>query len=555
LLKSNELNAFDIFINNKKVEFDGGKNNQWNKVDISNLTINGNNKIQVSQIKYSEKNQLEVKIPYPKIIDNIKENEDNDNFKLIDQIINAEIKNGFTSAELAVVKDGQLIKNSAYGKVNSYSKEGRRITNAPAVTTNTLYDLASNTKMYATNYALEKLVSEKKISVTQKVQEIFPNFKDQPEDKIKGKNNLTIKEILEHQAGFPADPQYHNNKYDTENETNSTSNMNKLYTQDRDRILEKIIQTPLEYQPGTQTQYSDVDYILLGLIIEKITGERLDTYMKENYYMPLGLNHITFNPLQNGFKKDQIAATELNGNTRDGSIVFNNIRKDTLQGEVHDEKAYYVMGGVSGHAGLFSNAKDLAVLAQVTLNHGGYGTHKFFDETTLDQFIKPKDSDDSYGLGWRRKGSTYSWAFSPLSDTSTVGHTGWTGTLTVIDPVNNVSIVLLTNSKNSPVLDKEKDPNDFVGNHYLTSGYGLISTLVADSFKNSNKLSNDSKLIDMVISKFNLIQTDEKYQTDPDKASLKALVQVIEQREKGSDEITSFLKSNAGKKIVSFVNE
>lgn len=146
------------------------------------------------------------------------------------------------------------------------------------------------------------------------------------------------------------------------------------------------------------------------------------------------------------------------------------------------------MNGISGHAGLFSNASDLAVLTQITLNRGGYEENKFFDEDTMEEFIKPKDGDPSYGLGWRRKGSSqYSWAFSPIADSSTIGHTGWVGTLTVIDPVNNISIVLLTNTKNSPVLNKDENPNDFVGNHFLTGGYGLISTLSFDSIDNSNK--------------------------------------------------------------------
>ncbi|MFC0232883.1 penicillin binding protein PBP4B [Vagococcus entomophilus] len=555
-IKSNEMKAFDIFVNGKKIKVEKQQDNDWYQVNIGKLTINGDNKIQVSQVKEGHQAKLEIKIPYPELVDATKKNKKNDSLNLIDQIIQAEIKNGFTSAELVITKDGKMVKHSAYGQVNSYTQDGKRIESSATVTNNTLYDLASNTKMYATNYALEKLVSEGKIDVNQKVQTIFPEFKDQADDKIKGKNNLTIKEILQHQAGFPADPQYHNNNYDPTSKNLSTPNANQLYTQKREEVLDKIIQTPLEYQPGTNTQYSDVDYMLLGFIIEKVTGERLDTYMEKNYYAPLNLQHITFNPLQNGFKKDQIAATELNGNTRDGYIHFNNIRTHTIQGQVHDEKAYYTMGGISGHAGLFSNAKDLAIMTQITLNRGGYGAHKFFDETTMNDFIKPKDGNESYGLGWRRKGTTlYSWAFSPLADTSTVGHTGWVGTLTVIDPVNHVSIVLLTNSKNSPVLDKEQNPNDFVGNHYLTSGYGMVATLAFDSFENSNQTANDSKLIDMVTSKYNLIKEEKDYQTKPDKASLKALVQVLEQRKADSSEITSFLNSKKGQAVIEFTNQ
>ncbi|WP_192987174.1 penicillin binding protein PBP4B [Carnobacterium mobile] len=556
LLKSENIANFKVFINGNEVKMDNANNSVWNSIDISEITINGNNKVQVSKVKGDSEDTLEVKIPYPTLIDATSEYKENDNFKFIDQIVNAEIKNGFTSAQLVITKNGKIIKQSAYGNINSYNQDGSPIEDGRPVTNDTLYDLASNTKMYATNYAIQKLVSEGNLNVDQKVREIFPSFRDKENDKIKGKDELTIKEILQHQAGFPADPQYHNNNYDSSADDLSTPNANKVYTQDRDEMLQMVIDTPLEYAPGTETKYSDVDYILLGFIVEKVSGKHLDEYMQENYYSPLGLKHVTFNPLENGFKKDEIAATELNGNTRDGIIDFRNIRKNTIQGEVHDEKAFYSMNGISGHAGLFSNASDLAVLTQITLNRGGYEENKFFDEDTMEEFIKPKDGDPSYGLGWRRKGSSqYSWAFSPIADSSTIGHTGWVGTLTVIDPVNNISIVLLTNTKNSPVLNKDENPNDFVGNHFLTGGYGLISTLSFDSIDNSNKNANDSKLVDIIVSKYDLIQAKEAYQTDSDKAALHALADVVNERKDGSSVVEGFLKSEKWKTIEEFLRK
>lgn len=292
--------------------------------------------------------------------------------------------------------------------------------------------------------------------------------------------------------------------------------------------------------------------MLLGFIVERVSGQRLDEFMRDTYFEPLQLEHVTFNPLDNGFAKDDCAATELNGNTRDGAISFDNIRTDTIQGEVHDEKAFYAMGGISGHAGLFANARDLAVLAQIVMNRGGYGHLRFFDGDTADQFIKPKDSNPSYGLGWRRKGqSAYSWAFSPLSNPATVGHTGWTGTLTVIDPVQHISIVLLTNAKNSPVLDNEANPNDFVGNHFLTSGYGLPATIAFD-IEGSNTSCNAAKIVDLVRAKANLIASNEDYQTDPDRGELRALMQVAENR-KDDKAISAFMNSStwkAAKKLI-----
>lgn len=554
-VKSSEPQSFALFVNGHQVPTDKLDGSSWNQIDISDVTVNGDNRLQVSTVKETQAT-FEVKIGYPTLIDGTKDYADNDNFKLIDQIINAEIANGFTSAQLVVTRYGKIIKKTNYGNVNSYNKDGSRIKDGKAVDDNTLYDLASNTKMYATNLAIEKLVTDGQLDVSKKVQEYIPDFKDQEGDKILGKNDLTVREILEHQAGFPPDPQYHNRNYNPEKPDDPQPNANqKLYSQNRDEILQKIIETPLQYVPGTKTAYSDVDYMLLGFIIEKITNKRLDQYVKEALYEPLGLKNVTFNPLDNGFKADGIAATELNGNTRDGLITFDNMRTDTIQGTVHDEKAYYAMGGISGHAGLFANASDLAVLVQTVMNRGGYGNTMLFSEDVHDQFIKPKDTNVTYGLGWRRKGHIgYQWAFSPIANAETVGHTGWTGTLTVIDVYNNTSLVLLTNTKNSPVIDNKVNPNDFVGNHFLTGGYSVVSTLAFDGLDDANAEGNNAKLMDMVIAKYKLIQAEADYQTDPDKASLKALLEVCDQR-KDSKVIKDFQASDLYKTISEFVGK
>ena len=490
-VKSSEPQSFALFVNDHQVPTDKLDGSSWNQIDISDVTVNGDNRLPVSTVKETQAT-FEVKIGYPTLIDGTKNYADNDNFKLIDQIINAEIANGFTSAQLVVTRYGKIIKKTNYGNVNSYNKDGSRIKDGKAVDDNTLYDLASNTKMYATNLAIEKLVTDGKLDVSKKVQEYIPDFKDQEGDKILGKNELTVREILEHQAGFPPDPQYHNRNYNPEKPDDPQPNANqKLYSQNRDEILQKIIETPLQYVPGTKTAYSDVDYMLLGFIIEKITNKRLDQYVKEALYKPLGLKNVTFNPLDNGFKADGIAATELNGNTRDGLITFDNMRTDTIQGTVHDEKAYYAMGGISGHAGLFANASDLAVLVQTVMNRGGY---------------------------------------------------------------NNTSLVLLTNTKNSPVIDNKVNPNDFVGNHFLTGGYGVVSTLAFDGLDDANAEGNNAKLMDMVIAKYKLIQAEADYQTDPDKASLKALLEVCDQR-KDSKVIKDFQASDLYKTISQFVGK
>ena len=544
LIRSDSPRDFALYVNGVSVSLSTVATSTWSTVDISEATLTGDNRLQVSAIKDSDAT-FEVKIPYPTLIDALDEGKGNANFDLIDQIIDAEIANGYTSAQVIVVSAGKVIKQSAYGIVNSYNTDGSRIASGTAVTNDTLYDLASITKMFATNFAVQKLVSEGKLDPSNKVSQYITGFVDGPNDAIKGKTNLTLREILEHQAGFPADPQYPDDEYDPANPDVRLPNTNPLYTQDRSEVLQKIIETPLDYAPGTKTRYSDVDYMLLGFIVETVTGKRLDAYVKENVYAPLGLTHITFNPLQNGFSKDDCAAEELNGNTRDGTVTFNNVRAATVQGEVHDEKAFYCMEGVSGHAGLFSNAHDLATLAQVMLNRGGYGNIRLFDEATVDQFVKPKDTDASYGLGWRRKDvSTYAWVFSPISDTSTFGHTGWVGCDIAIDPVHNTIVATLSNKKNTRVLDPVHNPDDFIGDHYLTANYGMVSTLALDALANASVEACDSKLVDMVRAKYAYMQSSAANQTTPDKAVLQALVDVTNKRKSGSNIIGDFTKSD-----------
>ncbi len=558
---SNNAKNFELYINGKNVSLKNISSNKWVKIDISKFTKNGNNALQISPKKgVRASDKFDIKLPYPTLVDKTKEYRNNDTFKTMDALINSEIKNGFPSAELVVVHNGQIIKRSAYGRVNAYFQNGKRRVNAPKVTDTTMYDLASNTKMWATNMAIQKLVSEKKLNIDAKVSSIFPDFKDNANDKIKGKTDLTVRDILMHQAGFPADPQYHNNNYNPDKPNERKKNANPVYTQNRDEVLKKIIATPLQYAPGTKTIYSDVDYMLLGLIIEKVTGQREDNYVENNIYKPLGLHHLMYNPLDKGVSKNKIAATELNGNTRDGQIDFNNIRHYTLQGQVHDEKAYYTMHGVSGHAGLFGDASDLAVLAQTVINRGGYGNHRIFDEDTLDEFIKPKSTNYSYGLGWRREASTtyssnYGWAFSGLSDASTIGHTGWTGTLTVVDPHDNTAVILLTNERNTPILKPETTAtaNDFAGGHYLLSKYGDIASLAFAAINKDNSSANNAKLISLTMQRFNEIQKNKDDQTNADKADLCGIYDALKMRSKKHNSVARFLATTKGKQITAYV--
>lgn len=387
--------------------------------------------------------------------------------KVVDECITTEISRGFPGAVLVIIKDGKIIKDSAYGFAKRY--DGHSELSQPIkMKTTTIFDLASNTKMFSTNFAMQQLVSQGKVDLKQSVQYYLPAFKDRDNDEIKGKAKITVTDLLQHTAGLPSSIHYHDPK-----------KAGVLYSQDRELTKKMVIATPLKHPPHTAQIYSDIDYMLLGMIIEEVTGVSLDDYVEKEIYKPLGLSHTKYNPLQKGESQNVIAATELFGNTRDGAISFPHIRKHTLQGEVHDEKAFYSMAGVSGHAGLFSTGREMAVLLQVMLNGGGYGNIELFNQSTINQFTTPSSPDSSFALGWRINSDDHMHQFFSESAPSTaIGHTGWTGTMTVIDKENQLGICLLTNKRHSHVINPYKNPNVFAGDQSVISNYGKVIDLI-----------------------------------------------------------------------------
>ncbi len=516
----------EIFVNGAAVSLGGGLQSGAVKVDISGVTRNGANTIQVVNVK-PDTASINVKIPYPVIIQGKPEDVGMSSQKLemLDLLIRKEVEYGFPGGQLVIVKDGRMVKNTSYGYLNAYNRDGSRMAEPVKATVDTMYDLASNTKMYATNLALEKLVDEGRLDINQKITEFFPNFRDPRGAKIKGKAELRVSDLLHHEAGFTAGPKFYREDMDVDDQV--ADGVNQVYSLDKETTKTAILERlPLEYTPHSKTLYSDVDYMLLGFIVEHITGMPLDQYVRENIYRPMGLGRITFNPLLNGFAREDCAATELNGNSRDGINPFTVNRDYTIQGEVHDEKAFYSMGGVSGHAGLFANGASLAAVCQVMMN-GGYGENRFFSRDVIEQFTKPKDSDSSYGLGWRRNGGeSYEWAFGEQADLDVIGHTGWTGTLTVIDPDQNLIIVWLTNAKNSPVIDPVSDKNTFVGDMFLSKTYGTIPTLVYESMNGSGTGSMDALLAQLVADKANIMASQPKLQNYASNQDLCALADV-----------------------------
>ena len=465
IIDNNDALSADIYINGQKINIrermEIGERYQYS---LKRRTINGVNTLKVDNI-FPEGASLNIIIPFPELEFNSKKQDKR--FINVDKQINADIEQGFPGAALMVIKDGKVIKSTAYGYAQKYGDGGELLASPVPMTTNTIFDIASNTKMFATNFALMKLVSEGRLDTNKPLSYYLPDYSGS------GRETRRVKDLLTHSAGYGPQVRF----FDKNNKLGRA-----FYSQNSDKTKQLIL-TKVPFSMGRNTKhiYSDTDFMLLGMLIERITGKSLDQYCEFDIYQPLDLHNTLFNPLTKGKSKKQIAATEIHGTTRGGRVDFDNVRRYVLQGEVHDEKAFHSFSGVAGHAGVFSTTSDIAVLMQTLLNRGGYGSTQVFDQSVLDQFIKPADTDGSYGLGWRRNNNgALKWHFGPYASPSAYGHTGWTGTVTVIDPEHDLAIVLLTNARHS-LVEGDETHYTFKGKAFETGKYGSIISLVYEA--------------------------------------------------------------------------
>ncbi len=305
----------------------------------------------------------------------------------------------FPGASLVVGYKGSIVLDDGAGRLEYSDK-------SPKVTENTIYDLASVSKAVGTTTAAMMLVESGRLLLDARVQDYLPEFKGTNKDRVR------VRDLLAHSAGLPAFlPLYKENKG---------------YRQ----MLKAIYDTPLTYEPGTRTEYSDLGMILLGEIISRAVGQPLNRFLAGRLFGPLGMKSTFYNPPKSLLSR--IAPTENDP-----------WRGRTIRGEVHDENAY-AMGGVAGHAGLFSSTHDLALFAQMMLNGGIYDHRRYLNPNVIQRFTAAAaGNESSRALGWG-KPSPSNWTgkvFSP----SAFGHTGFTGTSIWIDPERQMFIVLLTN--------------------------------------------------------------------------------------------------------------
>ena len=272
----------------------------------------------------------------------------------------------------------------------------------------TIFDLASLTKPIATATSIMILLEKGEIRLDDRVTLFIPEFGK------RGKEDVTLRHLLTHTSGLP-----------------SGKSLFEEYSTYKDIVLE-VCNIPLENAPGTKYVYSDLGYIILGEIVRRVGGKSLDKFAMENIFQPLGMEDTMFNPPEK--LRPECAATE-----------YCKWRKRIVVGEVHDENAY-AMGGVSGHAGLFSTAKDLAIFGQMMLNRGEYNGARVLNPSTVESMTKNQISDigGDEGLGWFTKSKEFSSGGDLISENS-YGHTGFTGTSIWIDPDEELIIILLTN--------------------------------------------------------------------------------------------------------------
>lgn len=552
-IRANNIESFNLYLNGFPI--DTSKICKMGKVriDVSNDLKNGRNILALSQIKYigetSENSYIRVRIAYPTLIKGKFEGVNDEGLRILETFIEEEVKNGFPGCQLFIAKNGKILKNASYGYLSTVDNSGNflPLRKRTKVTEKTLYDIASNTKIYALTFAVQRLVYEKKISLNDKVVDFFPSFTDSKKAKIKGKENITIRDLLLHQSGFPAGLQFLQNKILKEKEDDVSN---------KEATLEIIMKAPLVYETGTDTIYSDVGYILLGLIVEKVTSRSLDDYVQNEIYKPLKLKNITYKPLQNNFKKSDCAATEIGVAKRSiWKEEFSKTENSVIQGVVHDGNAYFAMNQVSGHAGIFSNAESIGVLAQVILNGGGYGDVKLFDEGITDKFASMQGDWETQSLGWRRQGSHYyySWAFSRLADKDTIGHTGWTGSLTIIDQKENLIIVFLTNAKNTYLIKEKEAKGRFEGDFYLLKNYCVVPSFIYASLNNYSSELIDNMLIELFEGRTILHKRQSFYQNKAFINDLYALFNTIKRLSGYSRTFKAFLKKEETKQILEYL--
>lgn len=341
-------------------------------------------------------------------------------------------------AVILIKKNNKIIYRQAYGYAQKYDYNHKILVPPEKMSVKHLFDIASLTKVIGTTTSVMLLADRGLLKIEDPVYKYIKAF-DTPE-----KRKITIRHLLTHTAGlYEWYPMYYR-----------ASNSQECY-----RLIGEL---PLIFPVGVQRRYSDLGFVLLGEIIEVVSGLPLEDFMKQNIFLPLKMKNTTFNPLKSGrFKK--IAATSA-GNPYEKRMVYDSTlgfqvkeispsqwsgwRTYILRGEVNDGNAWYGNGGISGAAGLFSTVDDLQKLVNMLIDKGMAGSKRFLSEHTINTFLTKDEFNN--GLGWMMDPEN---SFMRNAPEGSFGHTGFTGTSIAVIPEKKISVILLINRQNTGLLN------------------------------------------------------------------------------------------------------
>ena len=330
----------------------------------------------------------------------------------VDRIIEESIKTGeIPGAVLAVVRDGKMAYLKAYGNKSVYPSQEK-------MTENTIFDLASVSKPVGTAIAFMQLVEQGRVRLTDNVSMYIPGFKPWTDTVTGRKIEIRVVDLLTHTSGLPPYA-----PVATIVEQSGAPNPTAL--------MSWISNCKRDFKPTSDFQYSCLNFVTLQNILQNITGMKLMDYSKKNVFDVLGMKNTTYNP--SGELLKLVAPTE---KQKDGSV---------LSGRVHDPIANILNDGNSGNAGVFSNAEDLAILAAALMNEGEYNGKRVLGKLTLETMTRVPAQVISEGrsLGWDNYSSYASNNGNLFHPERTFGHTGYTGTSFIVDPVSKTAVILL----------------------------------------------------------------------------------------------------------------
>jgi len=336
----------------------------------------------------------------------------------IDEVVEKDIaQHRLPGAVVLVARNGRVVKRTAYGaRATEPARE--------PTTTDTVFDLASLTKVVATATSIMILVERGKVRLSDPLSTYIPEIKGE------GRDRITIELLLTHRAGYAPD-------FDLKERWNGY-----------DEAIKRLISEPLRNPPGARFLYSDINYIALGEVVHRASGLMLDDFARLNIFVPLGMRNTGFRPPIS--QRGRTAPTE----KRKGQLSYlgdapENAGADAdkwLRGEVHDPTSYR-MNGIAGHAGLFSTADDLAIYCQMILGGGSYRGKRILGPLTVAEMTRPRlvsDTGWARGLGWDIN-TSFSTNRGELFPLGSFGHTGFTGTSLWIDPASKMFVVFLSN--------------------------------------------------------------------------------------------------------------